>query len=398
MNRQFTSPERVIRVAFYDLYNPNWFAGGNYLTNLFIALRSIEKSEQPEIALVTPSRSRPGSSKYADCVILYRKRSPLQLLIAKIQMRFTGKLRDDPEARLSRVLRNKNVDCFFLKGFPGDNFQLPILSWIADFQFLRVPDMFSDQEIDERVKTTTLVANKADAIIISSQDSRSDFGSFAPDALHKAHILSFVAHVPENVYGIKKVSICNQYQIPESFFYLPNQFFKHKNHRVVIDALKLLKKNHPEIVVVCTGKGSDFRHKDYYEELLNEVLGFNLEKQFIHLGLVPQEHVYYLMRQSLALLQPSLFEGWSTSVEEAKSLGKTVILSDIAVHREQKPPEGLYFDPHQPEQLAQILVEVYLKKSPGPDLFLETIARRDLLPRMQNFGRSFMQIVKDTIH
>ncbi|MEW5817053.1 MAG: glycosyltransferase family 1 protein [Spirochaetota bacterium] len=397
MNRQFTSPERVIRIAFYDLFNPNWFAGENYQKNLFVALRSLEKSEQPRITLVTPHRRRRESSRYADQLLSYRETSRLQFFFTMVQNRLMGKSQEVRESRLSRVLRDKNVDCLFLKGLPGDNFQLPTLLWIADFQFLRMPEMFSAEEIDQRVKTATQVAKSGNAIIVSSRDSRSDFASFAPTTLHKAHVLSFVAHVPEDIYNIKTISICKKHQIPEKFFYLPNQFFKHKNHRVIIDTLKILKKKHPEIVVVCTGKGSDFRHKNYYEELKKEIVDFELEDQFIHLGVVPQEHVYQLMRQSIALLQPSLFEGWSTSVEEAKSLGKAVILSNIPVHREQKPPEGIYFDPYQPEQLAQILLEVYANKPPGPDLSLEALARRDLLPRMQEFGRTFMQIAKSAI-
>jgi glycosyltransferase involved in cell wall biosynthesis len=398
MSVQFAAPEKGSRVAFYDLYNPNWFAGENYQINLFLALRSLDKSEQPKITLVTPYRKHHSSSQYADQLLLYQKRSRLQLFFTKIQSYLTEKSQQDQESRLSRMLRDRNVECLFLKGLPGGIFQLPMLSWIADFQFLRMPDMFSEEEVEERVKTVTLVAKQASAIVVSSQDSRSDFGAFAPDALHKAHVLSFVAHVPQSVYGIKTASVCEHYHLPERFFYLPNQFFKHKNHRVVVEALKLLKKTHPQIVVVCTGKGSDFRHANYYEELQKEIADFELGAQFIHLDVVPQEHVYQLMRQSLALLQPSLFEGWSTSVEESKSLGKTVILSDIPVHREQEPPEGLYFDPFQPEQLAQILLKVYSNKSPGPDLSLEAQARQNLLPRMQQFGRAFMQIVKDSIY
>lgn len=397
MSNPFASSEKAPRIAFYDLYNPNWFAGENYQTNLFIALRSLEKREQPRITLVTPYRRHHGSVHYVDQRLLYRKRSRLQLFFTKVYSRLTGNSQKEQESRLSSLLRNKNVDCLFLKGLPGGDFRLPMLSWIADFQFLRMPGMFSPEEIEDRVKTITLVAKQANAIVVSSQDSCSDFGAFAPQALHKAHVLSFVAHVPQNVYGGETASICQRYRIPEHFFYLPNQFFKHKNHRVVIDALKLLKKEHPQIVVVCTGKGSDFRHESYYEELQKEIIDFDLKTQFIHLGVVPQEHVYQLMRQAIALLQPSLFEGWSTSVEEAKSLGKNVILSDIPVHREQEPPEGIYFHPSQPEQLAQVLLDVYSTKPSGPDLPLEALARQNILPRMQKFGRTFMQIVSNFI-
>jgi glycosyltransferase involved in cell wall biosynthesis len=48
------------------------------------------------------------------------------------------------------------------------------------------------------------------------------------------------------------------------------------------------------------------------------------------------------MRASTALINPSLFEGWSTTVEEAKSTGTPMILSDLGVHREQA--EGMARD------------------------------------------------------
>ncbi len=42
-----------------------------------------------------------------------------------------------------------------------------------------------------------------------------------------------------------------------------------------------------------------------------------------------------LLAHAVAVINPSRFEGWSSSVEEAKALGKPLIVSDIPVHREQ---------------------------------------------------------------
>ena len=43
------------------------------------------------------------------------------------------------------------------------------------------------------------------------------------------------------------------------------------------------------------------------------------------------------MFHSVAVINPSEFEGRSSTVEQAKSLGKQVILSNIKIHKEQKP-------------------------------------------------------------
>ena len=61
------------------------------------------------------------------------------------------------------------------------------------------------------------------------------------------------------------------------------------------------------------------------------------------------------MNHCIAVVNPSLFEGWSSTVEEAKSMGKRIILSDIPTHREQNPPCGYYFNPGDSASLAKII-------------------------------------------
>ena len=50
---------------------------------------------------------------------------------------------------------------------------------------------------------------------------------------------------------------------------------------------------------------------------------------------ISREDQLGLMRDSLAVVQPSLFEGWGTVVEDAKTLGVQVLCSDIEIHHEE---------------------------------------------------------------
>ena len=61
------------------------------------------------------------------------------------------------------------------------------------------------------------------------------------------------------------------------------------------------------------------------------------------------------MRHSQAVIQPSLFEGWSTVIEDAVSLQVPVIASGLKVNKEQLGKDGCYFEPHDFEALAAIL-------------------------------------------
>ncbi len=119
----------------------------------------------------------------------------------------------------------------------------------------------------------------------------------------------------------------------------------------------------------------------------------NMEDNIILLGVVERDDLYYLMRNCISVLNPSLFEGWSTTVEESKSMGKNVILSDIPVHREQNPPSSIYFNPHDAEGLANILFEKYSQHSGGPDIELERSAKAKLTERTLHFAESYQNIV-----
>jgi glycosyltransferase involved in cell wall biosynthesis len=89
-----------------------------------------------------------------------------------------------------------------------------------------------------------------------------------------------------------------------------------------------------------------------------------LQDNFRFLGLVPRRHVISLMRTCAALINPSFFEGWSSTVEEARVLGVPMLLSDLAVHREQMGNAATYFKADDAEELAARLRSIALTKSP----------------------------------
>lgn len=399
------SHNQPLRIAFTNLASTQWTAGNHYLKNLFIALKSLDSSACPEIILLVPHQEQYHSyrslSDYIDHLLYLQPDVPppihkfWQRQIIRIQKRL-GIWRE-PEPPLISYLREHQVDCLFANTEFGVNFSIPLLSWIPDFQHLHLPEMFSLQEIQGREQHFSQIVAHADRIILSSQDALQDCKRFAPQSVHKARVLSFVAQVPADIYDTDPAGVCEYYHLPERFVYLPNQFWKHKNHNTVIQALTLLQAKHPKITIVCTGNTNEYRHPLYFAELLSMISSLGLRERLIILGLVPHDHLYRLMRQSLAVLQPSFFEGWSTTVEEAKSVGKSMILSDIPVHREQNPPQAIFFNPHEPQSLADALVRVFEENKPGPDYALEQVAREQLPKRAEKFGQAFVQVVRELI-
>ena len=87
-----------------------------------------------------------------------------------------------------------------------------------------------------------------------------------------------------------------------------------------------------------------------------------LENNYKYLGLVPYIDVMSLIYHSLALINPSYFEGWSSSVEQANAYKKIIILSKIKVHLEQNPDKAYFFNPNSSTSLKKILLNIYYKK------------------------------------
>lgn len=391
------TPERPLRVAFLSMGGANWIAGTYYLKNILLAIRSLGRGAPVESTLLvpkgTPTDNSDGLVACADRVLPLPRRAFWELGLLELQRRLGRAL--GPEPRLAAYLRQHQVDAIFRGGEFGPQFKLPLLGWIPDFQHVRLPEMFSARELRSRDQEFSRVAAYSTRVIVSSRDVHRDFQRFAPHAAHKARVMPFVAQVPPDLYDTDCTQVCNQYGLPRSFFYLPNQFWKHKNHTVVVEALRLLRARQKEITVVCSGRTLDDRHPRYFPELQDRVRALGLRSSMIILGVVPHSHVFQLMRQCVAVLQPSLFEGWSTSVEEVKSVGKRILLSDIPVHREQGPSQAVFFDPHDAEALARGLITTLADCAPGPDLELEATARSRLALRTMEFGENFAAIVRE---
>jgi glycosyltransferase involved in cell wall biosynthesis len=391
--------KRRLRIAFADLESAGWTAGGHYLRNLFSGLHAIELECRPEIVLVRTSLDLSVLSSYADQTII----CPAQPFRYNVQKRLVRELPSriqrwvEPQPPLVATLHENTVDCFFSLDPMGPKFHLPVLTWIPDFQHKHLPEMFSESERRTRDELFQRTGRYATRVVLSSQTVLRDYEDFAKRGYAEARVVSFVAQVPTEIYKIDSVTVCKKYNLPERFFYLPNQFWKHKNHQVVIEALALACARRPQLTVVCTGNTHDYRHPHYFAQMLAQIAERNLRHNLIILGLVEHSMTYQLMRQAIAVLQPSLFEGWSTTIEEAKSLGKRVIASDIAIHREQNPAESRYFIPQNAQSLADTLVDTFDTIPSGPDMMLEQAAR-DLLPkRTRTFGQTFVNLCAEVV-
>ena len=168
--------------------------------------------------------------------------------------------------------------------------------------------------------------------------------------------------------------------------------WQHKNHIVVFKAIAELKRtNWIDYKFVFTGELKDYRNRDYYDSLTDVIRNSDIQNDILILGFLTRREQLALMMGAKAVIQPSLFEGWGTVVEDAKVLDKTILLSDIPVHHEQMNEKCILFDPHDPVALAALIYQE--SKKEHHDDVEKGIA--DMQKRAKEYSKGFEQLLHD---
>lgn len=366
-----------------------WLGGVSYTRNLLAAVRAAGGSIVPVI-LVAPGdgaavAAKLGAGEWIETALA--DHASLAFKTGRVLKRLIGR-----DLLLERVLRRHRIALLSHSGTIGRGSAIPALTWIPDFQHRRMPQFFAPTQNAARDAAFARVIADSACVVLSSVDAQRDLADFAPGAERNSRVLQFVADVRAPTGAVDPSRIPD-----EPFFLLPNQFWKHKNHVAVVRALGLLRRQGRPARVIATGLMEDDRHPGYVDELRALIATEGVETDFDARGIVSLDELGALYRAAAAVVNPSYFEGWSTSVEEAKSLGKHVILSDIPVHREQAPPRGVYVAADDWAALAEAMAAAVDAHDPTAEAAAMTAALAELPARIRAFGTTYCAIVADVI-
>ena len=379
------------RIGVVDQFSAGWTAAGIYSRMMLKSLDSVCHPAGIELYFLSSEDLGTGDkSVNAERLQL----APADYLPGERQIRRSLGMGDKSrslkgEARLRNLLRlTDNSDPFSVAQKNGIDVLLPLLDvppwdvaskligWIPDLQHVYLPEFFGEEELQKRNATIQRLAERAALIILSSNAAQKDFASLAPQADQKARVLSFPSLLAFEPLSETPESSRTKFNLPEKFALVANQFWAHKNHKAVVNAVAQLRDRGITVPVVMTGLPVDHRDRSNsnFSSLLQAIASAGLNDQITILGQVPYADLVNLMRTATVIIQPSRFEGWSTIVQDAKALGRPLLCSDIAVHREQAPGALGFFPCDGPEVLSALLAEHWGKLEAGPNSGLETAA------------------------
>lgn len=371
------SNSRQAVVGVIDLAMSGWTAGGVVSRTMALSLQAAGA----EAVFITP---HPESAPKG--VRTYRPPKPHYLPGEWTLRKLTGwrKL-----SMTAREVRAAGVDVILPDVEGLGSLGSKAVGWIPDFQHHHLKDLYSDDQRALLDRAHRGLAERSRRMLFSSEDCRRDFTTFFPDLAGKARVASFPSLLVFETPLGELAPVGEKYHLPERFLLVINQFWRHKNHRVVPEALAILRQRGITVPVVMAGMPADYRDRqnDALSETLQAAARGGVWSDCVVLGKVPREDLMALLRTAAAIIQPSRFEGWNTTLQDAKAIGCPVIVSDLPVHREQCPGALGFFPPDNAEALADVIAAHWSSLPARPNLAQESAA----LERESAFARSYGQ-------
>ena len=348
-----------IKIGLIYAYSEQWIGGTYYITNLISALGNLPDADKPELIILSNKKD----FKYLCSLVNYP------------YLKF-DELNENPNSKLLKTLNRvsqrlikkkifkRRFNEVVLAVFPFRNVNylenVPVekrIFWIPDFQEKHYPEFYSQEHLERELEVNTKIVTESRKLLLSSQDAENDLKKYYPNYTTTPFVVHFAVDVPKKS-DLDSKELLKKFELPEEFYFSPNQFWRHKNQILVIKAVEILKSQGIDVCVAFSGKEYDYRSPDYTNELKEYVINNNLSSNIKFLGFIDRSDQLKLLEICRAVIQPSLFEGWSTVIEEAMAFNKLILAADLNVNKEQLCQMGLYFDRHNPRSLAEIIQKI----------------------------------------
>lgn len=260
-----------------------------------------------------------------------------------------------------RALQQESCDLWVCPNHDRYSFRAPIpaLGTVHDLMHRyerRFAEVSADGEYESREFHFAETCRWSRGVLVDSELGKQHLVDSYGIAAQKVFVLPYIA--PAYIYddeGTNPEAVRERYSLPEKFFFYPAQFYRHKNHEALIEAVARMRADHPDVKLVLVGA----KERNSYEEVRRQVADLDLSKNVLFLGYVPDRDMAALYRLARALVMPTFFGPTNIPQLEAFALGCPVATSRIYGIPEQVGDAALLFDPSSTEEIRECLVRLW---------------------------------------
>jgi len=268
---------------------------------------------------------------------------------------------DSYSSQLNKFINSHKIDIIWFITPASEPVDVPFLFTVWDLQH-RLQPFFPEVSVsgwlwEQREDLYKTMLPKAAGIIACNKAGLNEIAYFYNIPRERIHILPH----PSPIFLLndqKDDSILKNYHLPKKYLLYPANFWPHKNHIVILLALKILKEKYKlNFGVVFTG--SDKGNLSYIQSKIEEL---KLQNNIIRLGFVSKDILLKLYTNAFSLVYPSFFGPENMPPLEAFALGCPVIASEVSGAKEQLGNAAILFDPRDENDLARKIKLLYNNK------------------------------------
>ncbi|MBU6390100.1 glycosyltransferase family 4 protein [Patescibacteria group bacterium] len=228
---------------------------------------------------------------------------------------------------------------------------------LHDIQHVHFPEFFSPAERRRRAAAYSETVRQAARIQASSAFMRRDFINYFHCPEEKVIVIGDgVDQIFRETFSPETLAETRQkYSLPEQFVFYPAQHWPHKNHIVLLEAVRQLRDKGVVVPLVLTGS-----ERSGSKPLHQFVATNRFEKQVQFIGNVNFSDLPKIYRSATMLAMPSLHESNSLPIMEAMVSGCPVIASDIPPNVELNGGDALVlFKRNDTADLAEKILSLW---------------------------------------
>jgi glycosyltransferase involved in cell wall biosynthesis len=283
---------------------------------------------------------------------------------------------------------------------------LPYVFTVHDLQHRlqpHFPEVGEAQEWNDRERLFRNGVRNALAVIADSETGRQDVLSCYGDCGVSDDSVFALPFIPAE--GIRQAGSDIQggdarrrYNLPKDYFFYPAQFWPHKNHLRLFEALAILKQERgvtPDLVLCGSHQGP--LREQTFNEAMRLAREMGVIDQIRYLGFVPDDDMAALYAGAHGLLMPTFFGPTNIPILEAWALGCPVMTSNIRGVRDQAGDAALLVDPLSAAAMAEAMYRLWTDPSLREELSKRGRSRIDLWTPA-DFTRRLSQILSYARH
>lgn len=261
---------------------------------------------------------------------------------------------------MSRVMLREQCDLWIFPAQDARSYQVPVpaLVTVLDLYHLydgrRFPELADKRQLFYKKPNYANICRWAKALTVLSEiDKQQVMESYNLPA-ERIHVLPLT--VPRYIAEAQTPDdFDSRYRLPPKYFFYPAQFWEHKNHKNVLHAMAVLKKEIGDLKLVLVGS-----KKNAWDSVQEMIHDLDLSDQILVLGYVPNEDMPELYRRARALVFASCCGPTNIPPLEALELGCPMALAEATCMPDRVGDAALVFHQDSAPQITDCMRQLWI--------------------------------------